>query len=136
MIYSETKLPIFSGLFVFMVNYELMVALAEKESEESQKKLIKEIEANIEKTKGTTSSSEALGKKTLAFPIEGSSEGFYWLVNFEASAETPKKINDQLRIEDSVLRYLITRIEEVKKVSKKKSKVKVEAKKSRASFIR
>lgn len=117
-----------------MTNYELMLALAQEQTEESQKKLIKEVEGTIEKAKGTAEKSEALGKKTLAYPIEGSKEGFYWLVNFEAGAETPKKLNDQLRIEDSVLRYLISKKDEIKKPSKKK--VKVERKKSVPTFIR
>ncbi len=116
-----------------MTNYELLIALSEELSEEAQKKLIKDLEGTIEKNAGEVGSSDSWGKKALAFPISGNKNAFYHLITFKAGPTLPKMISDQFRINDSVLRFLIT----IKHVSKKpvvKMKKKTEVKEP--AFIR
>ncbi len=106
-----------------MLDYEVLIALSEKLTEEEQKKTIKDLENLIEKAKGSVTHSESWGKRSLAFTIKKDKNAFFWLLNVSGESKLPKIINDGLRIEDSVLRYIIERkvvSKKPKKVSKKK----------------
>lgn len=105
-----------------MTDYELLLAVSEKEPEENQKKLVKEIESQIEKHKGSLSSTDNWGKRALAFSIDGQKNAFYWLANFHSGPEGPKVIADTLRINDKVLRFLITKKEAKKIKTREKTK--------------
>ena len=118
-----------------MENYELLVLFAEDTTEAEQKKLVDAIKDLIEKNKGNLKETESWGKKALAFQIGQSKSGFYWLLKVEGGAVLPKKLNDYLRIEDKVLRSIITKTIVVKKVVKKTKKVEPK-KKLAETFIR
>jgi len=100
--------------------YELLLALAEGSNEEAQKGLIKSVESAIQKAKGELAQTEEWGKRTLAFPIKKSKIGYYFLVNFSGDETLPRILTDILRIEDSVLRFIIA--EKAKPPKAKKSK--------------
>jgi len=102
-----------------MIDYEILVAFSEKLSEEEQKKILKELESLIEKAKGSIAQTESWGKRTLAFQIKKNSSAYFWLLTVKGGSNMPKVINDSLRIEDSVLRFII----ESKELSKKPKKV-------------
>lgn len=118
-----------------MQNYELLLLFAEDVSEPDQKKQVDAIKETIEKNKGNLKNSESWGKKPLAFQIDQSKSGFYWLLTFSGSAELPKKLTDLLRIEDSVLRFILTLAEETKKVKKPLKEI-APKKKLTETFIR
>ena len=61
---------------------------------------------------------ETWGKRRLAYAINYKTEGWYVLVTFKAPAELPRELERNLEIYDSVLRYLIVKLE-VKKSSVK-----------------
>lgn len=116
-----------------MTNYELLIALSEDLSEEAQKSFLKDLNSTIEKNSGEVTSSDSWGKKTLAFPVSSNKNAFYYLLTFKAGPTMPKVISDQFRINDKVLRFLIT----IKSTSKKplvKMKKKTEVKEP--AFIR
>lgn len=100
-----------------MVNYEVLIAFSEKLTEEAQKKTIKELESLVEKAKGNITQTDNWGKKALAFPVKKDTNAHFWLLNVAGESNLPKAINDSLRIEDSVLRFIIE-----KKVLSKKPK--------------
>ncbi len=68
--------------------------------------------AEIVNASGTVDSVEAWGRKRLAYAIEDHKEGIYNVMLFNADAEGPKEIDRLLKITDSVLRFLIVRVEE------------------------
>lgn len=105
-----------------MTDYEVLLAVGEKESEEDQKKLIKELENKIEAKKGSVASTDSWGKRALAYEIGGNKNAFYWLLNFSSGSSTPKELIDSLRINDQVLRFIINKKEAKKAKTKKKSK--------------
>lgn len=119
-----------------MNNYELLVLFGEDTAETAQKKLTDEIKDLVEKNKGDLKNIESWGKKSLAFQIGQNKSGFYWLLFFEAAETLPKKISDLLRIEDSILRFLITRTETKAKVTPKRKKIETKKKVSEPAFIR
>lgn len=102
-----------------MTDYELLLAIAEDQSEEEQKKILAGLTSVVEKAKGEVSQTDSWGKKALAFPIGKNKNAYYSLLNLKGSENLPKAINDSLRIEDKVIRYLISRKKIVKKAKKK-----------------
>jgi len=100
-----------------MGNYEVLIAFSEKLSEEKQKKAIKELEKSIDKAKGSITQNESWGKRSLSYPIKKDTNAYFWLLTVSGGSKLPKVISDSLRIEDSVLRFILE-----KKVLSKKPK--------------
>ena len=46
------------------------------------------------------------GKKKLAYEIQKMREGYYYFIQFDASAECPAEIERRVRIMEPVMRYL------------------------------
>ena len=55
---------------------------------------------------------ETWGKRRLAYAINYKTEGYYVLTTFKASGEVPREIERNLQISDSVIRYLVVKLEE------------------------
>ena len=89
-----------------MKNYELVYVVrpnAEDEVKEAVLNKIQEvISANCEVEKVDT-----WGNRKLAYQIAKFSEGFYVLVNFKASADLPKELDRNLKINENVIRHMI-----------------------------
>ena len=47
------------------------------------------------------------GKRTLAYPIRGAEVGYYVVVNFEAETEALPEFERAIKLDESVIRYLI-----------------------------
>ena len=62
--------------------------------------------------KGEITDSKDLGSKELAYPIKKETVGYYFVVDFTAEAETVAELDRKARIDESVLRHLITRLDE------------------------
>lgn len=91
--------------------YELIV-IGKADDEEL---IFSKIEKLVADSQATAVSTQKLGKKNLAYPIRKQTEGNYFLFNFEAPGEAIGAISGNLKLEqESVLRYLITRVKEKK----------------------
>ena len=102
-----------------MNRYELTYIIDATLEESARKGLIERFASLIAANGGTVEKvDETWGKRRLAYAIDHKTEGYYVLVTFEAPAELPKEIERNMRINDSVLRYLTVKLEE------KQSKVK------------
>lgn len=53
-----------------------------------------------------------IGKKRLAYEIDGHREGIYILMNFVAETNVPKELDRVFRISDDVFRHIIVRQDE------------------------
>ncbi|MBR6954706.1 MAG: 30S ribosomal protein S6 [Clostridia bacterium] len=102
-----------------MNRYELTYIIDATLEESARKGLIEKFSALIAAGGGNVEKvDETWGKRRLAYAIDHKTEGWYVLVTFTAPAELPREIERNLRINDSVLRYLTVKLEE------KQSKVK------------
>lgn len=89
------------------LKYELMIILkADRRDEEIQKHL-DEIKTHIEDLGGKFVHEDIWGKKDFAYRIKREEMGFYAVFNFEIDPSKIKEINDTLRIDQSILRYLL-----------------------------
>ena len=51
------------------------------------------------------------GKRRLAYPIDYKTEGFYVLVVFNANPELPRELERNMRNDERLMRYMVTRKE-------------------------
>jgi small subunit ribosomal protein S6 len=58
---------------------------------------------------GTVEAVDKWGIKKFAYPMEFKNEGYYVLMTFSAPAELPAEMERQMRISDSIIRYLVIR---------------------------
>jgi small subunit ribosomal protein S6 len=57
--------------------------------------------------KGSVASTNHWGKRSLAFPIKKKETGYYVVVQFEAAGELLPEYERAVKLDDSVLRYLV-----------------------------
>jgi small subunit ribosomal protein S6 len=77
----------------------------------------------IEKEGGTVVRMDDIGRKTLAYPIEKKTEGYYVLFEIEGSGQEIAELERRMRVNDMILRYMTVRVDEDrKKADKMRSK--------------
>lgn len=92
--------------------YELMVIGRGKVQSDT---LVGLIDRTLREVSATGVKVDRLGKKVLAYPIAGQTEGEYILFNFDAEGAAIAQIAGKLKLaEDEILRYLITKVRETK----------------------
>ena len=95
-----------------MNRYELTYIIDTALEETARKELIEKVSALIAANGGEGEKvDETWGKRRLAYAIDYKTEGWYVLVTFKAPAALPRELERNLEIYDSVLRYLIVKLE-------------------------
>ena len=69
-------------------------------------KRLKKAKGYIARYNGNVTEVEEWGKKKLAYEIQKMREGYYYFIQFDASAECPAEIERRVRIMEPVMRYL------------------------------
>lgn len=95
-----------------MNKYEAMFIIKPDISEEEKKVVLAQVGDVIVKNKGAVTEAAVWAeRRKLAFPINKYHEGIYYLVNFDAPPDSITNIKYLYRVNESVLRVLITRVE-------------------------
>ncbi len=94
-----------------MQDYELMVILSPLLTEEACAQLQTKYTNLIKENGGLVEYTNFWGLKTLAFPIQKKTSGFYWVVEYKAPSDTNEKLKTQFLRDDSVIRHLITKLD-------------------------
>ncbi len=87
-------------------NYEAMVVISTKQSEEEIKALVEKF-ADIIKENATLESVDEWGKRVLAYEINDETEGYYVLYTFNGVPSFPMELERRLNITDGILRSLV-----------------------------
>lgn len=96
-----------------MNRYELTYIIDTALEEEARKELIEKVSALIAQNGGEVEKiDETWGKRRLAYPINFKNEGYYVLMQFSAKPEFPRELERNFQINENIMRYLVTRIEE------------------------
>lgn len=91
-----------------MNKYESFVVFRPDLEEESRVQLLERFKDIIGRY-GSVESVNDWGMKRLAYPIEKLTEGYYYLINFEANPDLPMELERNYKINDQVIRYNIIR---------------------------
>ena len=89
-----------------MNKYELALVVSAKIEDDARTEAVDKAKAIIEKAGGTVTDVEEWGKKRLAYEIQKMKEGYYYFIQFDGNADSPAKVEANVRIMESVIRYL------------------------------
>ena len=93
-----------------MTKYELCLVLNAKLDDEQRNAEIEKAKSFIVRFGGTVIDPiEEWGKKKFAYEIDHMTEGFYYFIKFEGKNTTPGELENQVRIMENVVRFLIVK---------------------------
>ncbi len=95
-----------------MNKYELALVVNAKIEDDARAAVVEKAKEYITRAGGTITEVEEWGKKKLAYEIQKMSDGFYYFIQFDASAAAPAQIEQKVRIMDNVLRFLCVKKDE------------------------
>ena len=96
--------------------YELVYILPPDTTEEQVTELHQQIEAVVSRMDGRIEKTENWGRRRLAYEIAHHKEGVYVLEVINGAGDLMKELDRRLRVMDQVVRHMIVRVDEEKKV--------------------
>lgn len=94
-----------------MNQYEVLYVITPELDEEADKVVMDKFADIITANGGEIEKTEVWGKRRLAYPIDYKTEGFYVLVTFNANPELPRELERNMRNDERLMRYMVTRKE-------------------------
>ena len=93
-----------------MANYEAMFIVNPNVNEEQKKEITAHLNDAILKNQGEVVSAAVWSeKRKLSYPIKKFQEGIYYLINFKAEPSSILKLKQLYKLNESIIRLLITR---------------------------
>ncbi len=92
-----------------MNKYQLLFIIDNGIEEEAKDAIVTKFSDLIVSLGGAVNTVDKWGTRKYAYPINYKTEGYYVLINFEAESTVPAEIDRQMRINDSIVRQMITR---------------------------
>jgi small subunit ribosomal protein S6 len=96
--------------------YELVYILAPDTTEQQVTDLHGQVDAVVTRMHGRIEKTENWGRKKLAYEIGRHKEGVYVLEVIDGSGDLMKELDRRLKVMDQVVRHMIVRVDEEKKV--------------------
>ena len=95
-----------------MNKYEVLYVIDAGMEDQARSELIAQFGELMTNHGATVEKVDEWGKRRLAYPINFKNEGYYVLVNFTAAPEFPRELERNFEINENIMRYLVTRVEE------------------------
>jgi small subunit ribosomal protein S6 len=96
--------------------YELVYILPPDTTEQAVTELHAQIEAVVSRLNGQIEKTDNWGRRRLAYEIGHHKEGVYVLEVINGSGELMKELDRRLKVMDLVIRHMVVRVDEEKKV--------------------
>ena len=96
--------------------YELVYILPPDTTEQQVAELHTQVEQVVARMNGQIEKTENWGRRRLAYEIGHQKEGVYVLQVINGSGELMKELDRRLKVMDQVIRHLVVRVDEEKKV--------------------
>lgn len=97
--------------------YEVAFIVHPEVDEDGVTALTEKVQGWIASAGGTVDKTERLGKKRLAYEIRKQNDGSYVLIQASMNASAPIIVERNLRLNEQILRFMITRIDEAAPVA-------------------
>lgn len=109
-----------------MPNYELVVLFDPYLEDEAYASLVDKTKELVQKHKGVVTNVDTWGRRRLAYPIDKKVEAYYVVVSFagQFAESSLKDIVRALRLNERVLRVMLTRLPDLTKKMEKAKKSK------------
>ena len=95
-----------------MHKYELALVVNAKIEDEVRTATVEKAKEYITRAGGAVTDVDDWGKKKLAYEIQKMSEAYYYFIHFDAEGTAPAEVENNVRIMDNVLRFLVVRVDE------------------------
>jgi small subunit ribosomal protein S6 len=103
--------------------YELVYIASPDATEDQLTELQSLIEGIVTKANGTIDKADVWGRRRLAYQIGRHKEGHYVVLLFSCGGELVKELDRRLKVNDTVIRHLIVRVdEELQKAARAKQR--------------
>jgi small subunit ribosomal protein S6 len=86
--------------------YELMLMLHPDAEEDRHREIVDRIRSTVEGSDGSWGEVDEWGRRKLAYEIDHQTDAVYFVMTFDATAETLDEITRVLRITDGVMRFM------------------------------
>jgi small subunit ribosomal protein S6 len=96
--------------------YELVYIVPPETTEQQVTELHEQLDGIVSRMHGTIEKTENWGRKKLAYDIGHHKEGVYVLEVINGSGDVMKEVDRRLRVIDLVIRHMIVRVDEERKV--------------------
>ena len=96
-----------------MKNYELLAIFKPSLDSEELDKIVDKISEDVKSTKGSVSSVDKMGRKKLAYDVQGYRDGYFTTMIVSLPAEAVVDFKRNLKLNENVLRFMF--MEEAKK---------------------
>jgi small subunit ribosomal protein S6 len=96
--------------------YELIYILPPDSTEQQATELHEQVEAIVARLQGQIEKTENWGRRKLAYEIGHFKEGVYVLEVINGGGELMKELDRRLKVMDQVVRHIVVRVDEEKKV--------------------
>ena len=90
-----------------MRNYEGVFILSPDLAPDAAKGVVTQVQEVLAKNGGRVDGLQDWGKKRLAYKINKKIEGMYYLLNFQLDSKNTKKVEQTLRLNDQIMRFLL-----------------------------
>jgi len=104
-----------------MRRYEVMLAINPQLEEEDLTSLTEKVKKVISQDEGEVTNVNAWGKRRLAYEINDFTEAIYVVIKFNAKEESIVEVERVLKLEEKIIRFLLTLQQEEKPAKKKKN---------------
>lgn len=90
-----------------MRNYEGIIIINSEVGADASKGIVTQVQELITKNGGRIDGLQDWGKRRLAYKINKRQDGNYVLLNFQMDSKYAKKLEQTLRLNDQILRYIL-----------------------------
>ena len=95
-----------------MNKYEMMFIVKATMESENVKATAENIKKIVTDLKGNVVEYKELGEKKLAYPIKKELNGYYFVMQFEATNAAEAELSRKAGLDENILRHLIVRLDE------------------------
>ena len=92
-------------------SYELMLVFTPVLADEDYKAAQKKYQDFLKENGGSIIHQDAWGLRSLAYPIAKKTTGLYYVVEYQAPADTNAKLEIQMNRDESIMRHMVTRLD-------------------------
>ena len=93
-----------------MKNYELLAIFKPSLDSEELDKVIEKISDEIKSYKGSVSSTDKMGRKKLAYDVQGYRDGFFTTMILSIPGENVVEFKRNLKLNENVLRFMFMEV--------------------------
>lgn len=94
-----------------MRDYEMMVILSGELPDDERSAMLDTIQQWVETAGGTVEKADHWGRRHMTYEIDGQRDGYYVVYTLDLPVNAPAELERNMRLNENVLRYLITRQE-------------------------